>query len=63
MRSTKLWLLAFPLACVVALPGTMSAGAPSGKATLAGGIAMYNACTNNSTVVYAPGSTEVDYHQ
>jgi len=61
MRGTKLCLLAFALAFVVALPGTMAA--QDGKATLAGGIAMYNACTNNTTIVYAPGSTAVDYHQ
>jgi len=61
MRGTKLCLLAFVLAFVVALPGTMAA--QDGKATLAGGIAMYNACTNNTTIVYAPGSTAVDYHQ
>ena len=62
MRSTKICLLALALAFVVALPGTMAA-APNGKATLAGGIAMYNACTNNTTIVYAPGATEVSYNQ
>lgn len=61
MKSTKLCLLALTLAFVVALPGTMAA--QDGKATLAGGIAMYNACTNNTTIVFAPGSTGVDYHQ
>ena len=61
MRSTKFCLFCLALALMFALPGTMAA--QNGKVTLDGGIAMYNACTNNSTIVYAPGSTEVNYSQ
>ena len=61
MRSTKFYSFILAFAMASALPGTMAA--QDGKATLNGGIAMYNACTNNNTIVYAPGSTEVSFHQ
>jgi hypothetical protein len=61
MRSAKLLVSAFALGVVFALTGTMAA--QSGKTTLDGGIAWYNACDNNQSIVNATGSTVVSYQQ
>ncbi|HEU5235311.1 MAG TPA: hypothetical protein VFU50_20815 [Terriglobales bacterium] len=61
MRSAKLLVFTFALGVVFALTGTMTA--QNGKTTLDGGIAWYNACDNNQSIVNAPGSTEIIYQQ
>ena len=61
MRSAKLLASTFALGLVFALTGTMAA--QNGKTTLDGGIAWYNACDNNQSIVNAPGSTDVSYQQ
>jgi hypothetical protein len=61
MRSAKLLVSTFALGVVFALTGTMAA--QNGKTTLDGGIAWYNACDNNQSIVNAPGSTEINYQQ
>jgi hypothetical protein len=61
MKSTKLFVSTLALGLVFALTGTMAA--QNGKTTLDGGIAWYNACDNNQSIVNAPGSTEINYQQ
>jgi len=61
MRSTRLLLSMLSLSLVFALPATMAA--QNGKSTVDGGIAWYNACDNNQSIVNAPGYTEVNYQQ
>ena len=61
MRSAKLLVSTLALGLVFALTGTMAA--QNGKTTLNGGVAWYNACDNNQSIVNAPGSTEVNYQQ
>lgn len=61
MRSTKLLMSILFLSLAFALPATMSA--QTGKTALQGGIAWYNACDNNQSIVNAPGYTEVNYQQ
>ncbi len=61
MRSTKLLLSMLSLSLVFAVPGAMAAS--NGKASIDGGIGMYNACNNNQSVVFASGFTEVNYQQ
>ena len=61
MKSTKLLVSTFALGLVFALTGTMAA--QNGKTTFDGGIAWYNACDNNQSIVNAPGSTQVNYQQ
>lgn len=61
MRSAKLLVPTFALGLVFALTGTVAA--QNGKTTLEGGIAWYNACDNNQSIVNASGSTEVNYQQ
>ena len=61
MRSAKLLLPTFALGLVFALTGTMAA--QNGKTAIDGGIAWYNACDNNQSIVNAAGSTEVNYQQ
>ena len=61
MRSAKLLVSTLALGFVFALTGTMAA--QNGKTTLNGGVAWYNACDNNQSIVNAPGSTEVNYQQ
>lgn len=66
MRSTKLLLSVLSLSLVFAVPGAMAAqgGKTAAKgASIEGGIGMYNACTNNQTIVFASGFTEVNYSQ
>ncbi len=60
MRSTKM-LVSILSGLLFAVPGAMAA--QNGKASIDGGIGMYNACDNNQSVVFAAGSTEVNYHQ
>ena len=61
MRSTKLMVFTFALGLVFALTGTMAA--QNAKAAFDGGVAWYNACDHNQSIVNAPGSTEVNYQQ
>jgi hypothetical protein len=62
MRSAKLLVSTFALGLVFALSGTMAA--QSVKTTInGGGVAWYNACDNNQSIVNAPGSTDVNYQQ
>ncbi|HKT24127.1 MAG TPA: hypothetical protein VJR04_05960 [Terriglobales bacterium] len=61
MRSTKLMVFTFALGLVFALTGTMAA--QNAKTAFDGGIAWYNACDPNQSIVNAPGSTEVNYQQ
>lgn len=61
MKSTKLFLSMLALGLVFALTGAMAA--QNVKTTLDGGIAWYNACDHNQSIVNAPGSTEVNYQQ
>lgn len=61
MRSAKLLVSTLALGLVLALTGTMAA--QNGKTTLGGGIAWYNACDNNQSIVNAVGATEVNYQQ
>ncbi|HKR32978.1 MAG TPA: hypothetical protein VJT08_21035 [Terriglobales bacterium] len=61
MRSTKLLMSMLFLSLAFALPATMAA--QTGKTALQGGIAWYNACDNNQSIVNAPGDTEVNYQQ
>lgn len=61
MRSTKLLFSMLSLSLVFALPATLTA--QNGKASIPGGIGMYNACDNNQSVVVASGFTEVNYQQ
>ena len=61
MKSTKRFVSTLALGLVFALTGTMAA--QNRKTTLDGGIAWYNACDNNQSIVNAPGSTEINYQQ
>lgn len=61
MRSTKVLLFTSAWALAFALSGTMAA--QNHKTSLDGGVRMLNACTNNQTIVNAPGFTEVALHQ
>lgn len=61
MRSTKPLLFMLSLSLALALPATTAA--QNGKTALQGGIAWYNACDNNQSIVNAPGYTEVNYQQ
>lgn len=61
MKSTKFLLSMLCLSLVFALPATMAA--QNGPTAIQGGIAWYNACDNNQSIVNAPGYTEVNYQQ
>ena len=60
-RSAKLILSMLSLSLAFVLPATMAA--QNGKTAIQGGIAWYNACDNNQSIVNAPGYTEVNYQQ
>jgi hypothetical protein len=61
MKSVKLLVSTFAVGLIFALTGTMAA--QNAKTTFDGGIAWYNACDNNQSIVNAPGSTEINYQQ